>query len=185
MNAIDQEDGLSSVTSLLTKKLTCQFTKAIEKYLASETLKDKSSTKGAIAKIVNSSTEANTLEQVPEVLAEFDNLPEWLKNRFSVGALYREGDRVFGWYRENQVQAEVIPVDIPLTGEGEYLRVLANGDGCAKPTPLPLDGGVTVAVPHEETFLYAKHGWANACPLQWHQNEEGYIVDRSIIDPGF
>ena len=28
--------------------------------------------------------------------------------------LYREGDRVFGWYRENPVQAEVIPVDIPL-----------------------------------------------------------------------
>ena len=114
MNAIDKEDGLSSVTSLLTKKLTAQFTKAIEKYLASETLKDKSSTKGAIAKIVNSSTEANTLEQTQGVLAEFDNLPECLKNRFTVGSLYREGDRVFGGYRENPVQAEVIPVDIPL-----------------------------------------------------------------------
>ena len=66
-----------------------------------------------------------------------------------------------------------------------YLRVLANRDGFAKPTPLPLDGGVTVAVPHEETFLYALHGWANACPLQWHQNDEGYIVSRSIIDHGF
>lgn len=94
--------------------MTAQFTKAIEKYLASETLKDKSSTKGAITKIVNSSTEANTLEQVQEVLAEFDNLPQWLQNRFTVGSLYREGDLVFGWYRENQVQAEVIPANIPL-----------------------------------------------------------------------
>lgn len=162
-----------------------KFQKAIERYIASGSPVERSRAKGGITKIVNSSTESNTLEQIQQILGEFDDrLPDLIRNRFTPGSLYREKDTVFGWYRENQVQAEAIPVDIPLTATG-YLKVLANRDGFAEAVPLPLSRGVTVAVPNEQTFLYAKYGWANACSIQWYRDAEGYKVNRSIIPHGF
>jgi len=144
--------------------------------------------KAGITRVVNSSTEVNTLEQIHEVLAEFSNLPEWIKNKFTPGSLYEEGYSWFGWYRENQVQAEALPVTAVAGGlnrEG-YLRVVASRDGFEVPVDMPLPGGYCVVeVPHEGTFSYAKHGWANACPIQWHIDEGGYNVDRSIIPHGF
>lgn len=161
-----------------------KFKKAIEKYIKAETPTARSAVKGAITRIVNSWTDWNALEQVKEVMAEFDELPELIKNRFTPGSLYRERDLVFGWYREGQIQAESIPVDVPLVCKG-YMKVLATRDGFVKAVPLPLSGGNTVCVPHEQTFLYAKYGYANPCPLQWYRDEEGYKVDRSIIPHGF
>jgi hypothetical protein len=135
-----------------------KFKKAVEKYMAATFPSEASRAKAVITKLVNSATESNAQEQIQEVLASFDELLRWIENRFTPGSLYREGGLVFGWYKENQLQAEVIPLDIPPNGEG-YFRVLARRDGFAKAVPLPLGDGVTVAVPREETFLYAKHGW--------------------------
>lgn len=51
---------------------------------------------------------------------------------------------------------------------------------------MPLAGSDrVVSVPQQQSFFYAKYGWANACPLQWYRDEEGYKVDRSIIPHGF
>jgi hypothetical protein len=165
-----------------------KFKKAVEKYIATTFPTEASRAKAVITKIVNNSTELNTREQIQEVLAGFDELPEWIRNRFTPGSLYKEGGSVFGWYRENQVQAEAIPVTITSKGldkEG-YLRVIASQDGSEVPVDPPLaDGDSVVSVPPRESFLYAEHGWANACPLQWHRDEEGYRVDRSIIPHGF
>ena len=161
-----------------------KFKKAIEKYIATTFPTEASRAKAAITKVVNNSTELNTREQIQEVLAGFDGLPEWIKNRFTPGSLYKESGSVFGWHRENQVQAEAIPVTI--TSEG-YLFVCANQDDKFEmPVNLPLAGGDSVvSVPSQESFFYAKHGWANACPLQWHRDKEGYHVTRSIIPHGF
>jgi len=165
-----------------------KFKKAIEKYIATTLPTEASRAKAAITKVVNNSTELNTREQIQEVLADFDELPEWIKNPFTPGSLYKESDSVFGWHRENQVQAEAIPVTITFEGldrEG-YLRVIASRDGFKEPVNLPLTGDCNVvSVPLQESFLYAKHGWANACLLQWHRDKEGYRVDRSIIPHGF
>ncbi|MFB8793165.1 MAG: hypothetical protein U7126_02780 [Microcoleus sp.] len=157
-----------------------KFRKAIEKYIATTFPIEASRAKGVITRTVNTSTESNTLELIKEVLAEFDHLPDWIKNRFTPGSLYREGDSVFGWYRDNQVQAEAMPVDIPLTCQG-YLKVLVTRDGFIESVPLPLSNGCEVCVPHQYAFTYAKYGYANACSLQWHRDAQGYHVDRSII----
>lgn len=162
-----------------------KFKKAIDKYLAAETSTAKSAAKGVITRTVNSCLfNSGILEEIQEVLAEFDELPDWVKNRFTPGSMYREGDLVFGWYKEGQVQAESIPVDIPLCAEG-YMKVLANRDGFLEALPLPLGKDFTVTVPYEETFTYAKYGYANACPLQWYRDAEGYKVERSIVPHGF
>lgn len=157
---------------------------AIEKYIIAESPRAKSAAKGTLTRIVNSSTESNVREQIKEVLAGFDQLPELIKNRFTPGSLYREGNAVFGWYRENQVQAEAIPVDVPLCCEG-YLNVLSTRDGFIESVRLPFVQGFEVSVPCKQTLIYAKYGYANPCSLQWHRNLEGYKVERSIISHGF
>lgn len=165
-----------------------KFKKAFDKYIAATFPIEASRAKAAITKVVNSSTELNTQEQIQEVLSGFDELPEWIKNRFTPGSLYKEGGLVLGWHRENQVQAEVIAATITSNGlerEG-YLRVTASRDGFEMPVDMPLAGSDrVVSVPQQQSFFYAKYGWANACPLQWYRDEEGYKVDRSIIPHGF
>jgi len=165
-----------------------RFKKAVEKYIATAFSSEAGRAKAAITKVVNSSTESNTEEQIQEVLSSFDELPQYVKDRFTPGSLYKENNLVFGWYRENQVQAEVIPAILVSNGfdrEG-YLRVIASRDGFEVPVDMPLAGSDrVVCVPYEQSFFYARYGWANACPLQWHRDEGGYKVDRSIIPHGF
>lgn len=159
--------------------------KAIQQYLDAQPA-NKSARKGAITKLINSSPDV-TRDAIQKVIAQFEDLPKEIKNRFTPNSLYREGSLVFGWFRENQMQAEAIPVDIAPYGldrEG-YLEVLADRDGFVPSIPLPLRGGCTVDVPPQKAFLYAKYGWANACPIQWHRDAEAYTVDRSIIPHGF
>lgn len=159
-----------------------KFRKVIQQYLDAQPA-NKSARKAAITKLINSSPDV-TRDAIQKVIAGFEALPKEIKNRFTPNSLYREGSLVFGWYRENQMQAESIPVDIPLHEEG-YLRVIADRDGFTRSVLLPLIGSNTVSVPWEKAFFYAKHGWANACPIQWHRDAEAYTVDRSIIPHGF
>jgi hypothetical protein len=116
-----------------------KFKKAVDKYIAATFPIEASRAKAAITKVVNSSTELNTQEQIQEVLSGFDELPEWIKNRFTPGSLYKEGGLVFGWHRENQVQAEVIPATITSDGldRESYLRVTASRDGLEVPVDRP------------------------------------------------
>lgn len=158
--------------------------KAIERHVASETPRAKSATKGAITRIVDNSILPDTLEQTQEVLKIFDNLPDWIKNRFTPGSLYREGDAVFGWFYAEQRQAKPIPVDVPLCCEG-YLKVLKTRDGFIESVPIPITTNGYVSVPVQDTFIYTKCGYAEACSLQWHRDSEGYKVNRSIIPHGF
>jgi hypothetical protein len=169
-----------------------KFKKAIEKYIASVNFSsptELSRAKGVITRIANSATVENALEQIQEVLEGFGSeLPKPIKNRFTPGSLYKEGNSVFGWYRPDQVQAEVIPVTITSDGldRENYSRVTESRDGFEVPVDMPLAGGAcVVSVPQQQSFFYAKYGWANACPLQWYRDEEGYKVDRSIIPHGF
>ncbi|MEG4302200.1 hypothetical protein [Microcoleus sp. D3_18a_C4] len=50
---------------------------------------------------------------------------------------------------------------------------------------LPYCHSREVSVPYSQTFFYAKYKFANACPLQWYRDAEGYKVERSIIPHGF
>jgi hypothetical protein len=165
-----------------------RFKRAVEKYMASTSPSEATRAKAAITRVVNCSTELNTQEQIQEILSGFDKLPESIKNRFTPGSLYAEGGLVFGWYRENQVQAEVIPATISSKGleKENYLRVTANRDGFQVAVDMPLAGSdCVVSVPQQQSFFYARYGWANACPLQWHCDKESYKVDRSIVPHGF
>jgi hypothetical protein len=161
-----------------------KFKRAIEKILTAE---DKTALvygRRRLTRVVKSSTESNTSQQIQEVLSEFDKLPETIEKRFTRGSLYEEGHSVFGWYSESQVQAEELPVEIHYTPH-KYIRVSGTGFGFFEAMPLPLLEDNIVCVPPRETFTYAECGWANACPLHWHRDEEGYKVNRSIIPHGF
>jgi hypothetical protein len=165
-----------------------KFKKAIEKCIACTSPIEQSRAKAAITRIVKDATELDVREQIKEVLISFDKLPEWVKNRFTSGSLYREGNSMFGWFRENQVQTEVLPVITTVNGfeEEGYLRVIESRDGFQRPVDIPLaEGDCVVSVPYEQSFFYAKYGWANPCPLQWYRDAEGYKIDRSIIPHGF
>ncbi|MCC3405203.1 MAG: hypothetical protein JGK17_06325 [Microcoleus sp. PH2017_10_PVI_O_A] len=175
----------------------------IQKYLDARTKLSKSGAKGAITKLINRATPSDLL-LIPEIAKEFEGLPQWFKLRFQKGSLYQEGDRVFGWYAENQVQAVKLPVllDNFTYDDGEEMRtvryirvVFENKDmGFFPPISLPFDGVcVNVAVSDDYPFLALwEHGWASPCEIQWSwfgrprwSHLEGYVVERSIISHGF
>lgn len=87
---------------------------AIEKYLAADTLRKQAGAKGAITRLVNERAKeigaSLARDEVQLVLKEFEELPHWLTQRFTLGSLYQEGDRIFGWWSENQAQAEELPL---------------------------------------------------------------------------
>lgn len=174
---------------------------AIQKYLDADTKNSKSGTKGAITKLINAAS-ATDVMLIPGILQEFQGLPIWLHLRFKKGSLYQEGDRVFGWCRDDQIQAVELPVylDIFSYDDGnenrivKYIRVGASGEeGFAAPVPLPFDGCRVSVKPGDPNFLkLLEYGWASPCDLQWSwfgrprlSALEGYVVERSIIPHGF
>lgn len=178
---------------------------AIQKYLDADTKLTKSGAKGVITKLVNNASEVE-INLIPDILQEFQELPDWLKLRFQKGSLYEEGNRVFGWYKESQVQAVELPVQLDMFeyDDGEkyhrvkYIKVTHEERGFSPAIDLPLNRGrveVPVAPGYDfyHTFLTMwKHGWASPCSLQWSWFErpswsdlEGYVVERSIISHGF
>jgi hypothetical protein len=172
---------------------------AIQKYLDGDTKLSKSGAKGAITRLVNKAALAELI-LIPQILEEFDGLPNWLKLRFQKGSLYQEGDRVFGWYYADQVQAEPLPLKLchQQFENYRYCEVLDCAEeweikGFAGAVPLPLTwSDREVEVPVEELRLYCEHGYASPCKLQWerkigcsHPGDDGYYVTRSIIPYGF
>lgn len=123
-------------------------------------------------------------KQIKEVLAEFDALPQWVEHHFTFGSLYTDCGLVYGWWRDDQLQAESLPVSLSRTyGKGYFrkIEVLANRNGFRVAVPISLLDNKVVCVPEFETNEYACYGWANALPLQWHWDADGYTVNRSII----
>ncbi len=175
---------------------------AIQKYLNADTPRpSKSVAKGIITKMVNAAS-ATDLMLIPEILKEFEELPAWLNLRFQKGSLYQEGDRVFGWCRDDQIQAVELPVRLGIFSydDGnenrivEYIRVVASDEeGFAAPVCLPFGGCRVNIEPDDPNFReLLKHGWASPCDLQWSWFEasrlsdlEGYVVERSIVPHGF
>lgn len=171
---------------------------AIQKYLDSDTKSSKSGAKGAITRLVNKAALAELI-LIPQILEEFDGLPNWLKLRFQKGSLYQEGDRVFGWCTDDQIQAVSLPVSLDYCSELDgrsyrYIRVVASDEeGFAAPVCLPFGGCRVNIEPDDPNFReLLKHGWASPCDLQWSWFEasrlsdlEGYVVERSIIPHGF
>lgn len=175
---------------------------AIQKYLNPDTTRpSRSAAKGIITKLVNAAS-ATDLMLIPGILKEFEELPTWLKLRFQKGSLYQEGDRVFGWYREDQVQAVELPVTLDFTYDRdndrmrrvEYVKVLFERDGFWPAIDLPFDGTrVNVPVCDDYPFLDLwECGWVSPCQIQWSWFErprwsdlDGYVVERSIIPHGF
>lgn len=161
---------------------------AIQKYLDAEPHR-KSAFKGVMTRLINSSPDI-TVEVIQKVIAEFKDLPQEITQRFTKGSFYESGGLVYGWVREGQLQAEPIPVYMSVAREEperRFIRVIRNqpGLGFAEALRLPFLDGRT-EVPWEETDLYARSGWANACDLQWYWKEgENYVVSRSIIPYGF
>lgn len=177
---------------------------AIQKYLDADTKNSKSGTKGAIAKLINAAS-ATDIMLIPEILQGFQGLPSWLELRFKKGSLYREGDRVFGWYKVDQVQAVELPVALDVFRYDDGINFDAvlyttmtviqqyEERGFFLAINLPFDGCRVDVPPDDDNFWELhKHGWASPCGLQWnwfersrYSEKEGYVVERSIISHGF
>jgi hypothetical protein len=151
-----------------------------------------------IMRLLNDAS-ATDLMLIPGILKEFEKLPAWLKLRFQKGSLYQDEDRVFGWYKDDQVQAVELPCRLNTfsynNGEFQYVKyltVVREKMGFAPAIDLPFDG-VCVKVPvapgydFDDTFLTMwEHGWASPCEIQWSWSDlDGYVVERSIIPHGF
>ncbi|TAE95549.1 MAG: hypothetical protein EAZ78_27685 [Oscillatoriales cyanobacterium] len=159
-----------------------------------------------IMRLLNDAS-ATDLMLVPGILKEFEELPAWLKLRFQKGSLYQDEDRVFGWCRDDQIQAVELPVYLDMFSYDngnenrivKYIRVgVSDEEGFAPAIDLPFDG-VRVEVPvapgynFDYTFFTMwEHGWASPCEIQWSWFErprcsdlDGYVVERSIIPHGF
>ncbi|MEZ2250235.1 hypothetical protein [Microcoleus sp.] len=182
---------------------------AIQNYLDADTESSKGRVKRVITELISAASATDAI-LIPEILQEFEELPNWLKLRFQKGSLYEEGNEVFGWHENSQVQAVSLPVrlDIFSYDDGEdlvvvkYLNVTHEEMGFAPAIDLPFVdlpfGGIRVVVPvseynFDDTFLtMCGYGWASPCSLQWSYFErsdrsdlEGYVVERSIISHGF
>ncbi|TAD99137.1 MAG: hypothetical protein EAZ98_01225 [Oscillatoriales cyanobacterium] len=156
---------------------------AIQKHLDADTNYSKSCTKGAITKLINTAT-VGDVRLIYEILQEFEELPDSLKLRSQKGSLYQEGNEVFGWPENSQVQAVSLPVrlDIFSYDDGEDLVVVKcinvthEEMGFAPAIDLPFVdlpfGGIRVEVPvseysFDDTFLtMCQYGWASPCSLQ-------------------
>jgi len=172
------------------------FRKAIQKYLITTFPSEANRAKDEIIKLVRNTTDSDARQQIKEVLEEFRRLPEWIENHFTPGSLYTDRGLVLGWWRDDQVQAEPLPVALSKNYFKELPRemgVIADRNGFSRSTPLPLlhgsslgvPGCLIVSVPSGLSVEYARYGWAEALPLQWRRDWGRYIVDRSILTCGF
>jgi hypothetical protein len=173
-----------------------EFRKAVKECLNATAPFDASRAKDGIITLVRRSTESDVREQIQEVFSEFGMLTEWLEDHFTPGSLYVDRNLVFGWWYEDQLQAEPLPVALSknyFKGSPREMGVLADRNGFSRSLPLPLldssllgvPGCLMVCVPASRSIEYARYGWAEALPLQWRRDWGRYIVDRSIIACGF
>jgi hypothetical protein len=118
-----------------------------------------------------------------------------LKHRFIPGSPYEEGNRVFGWWHDEQLQAEELPLYYR-GGTMGYSVSFHGRDGALwrrrgfeLPSHYPLEfgeGEIWVRFDFKSALFFASLGFANPCSLQWYWNEtDGLVVSRSIISEGF
>jgi hypothetical protein len=166
-----------------------EFEEAVSKYLNTATPKQANAAKDEITRLVASTTDAEAGQQIKEVLADVDIVPQWLGIHFTRGSLYvTDRGLVYGWWREDQLQAELLPVKISRTyfkGHFRKIEVVNSRNGFEVAEPLPFSDSGVVRVPEFETIKYSRHGWANALPLQWYRTADSYTVNYSILACGF
>lgn len=162
---------------------------AVKRYLDADTGRKESAAKGLITKAAN---ELGDLEKIWDVLREFEGLPDWMHQRFTRGSQYLEGDRLFGWYAEYQIQAEALPMlglTVNFYGFKKELY-LWKQRGFEEPEKLPVtyySDSIWVSFPVEKSPFMARYGYALPCELQWKRSDlgEALEVTRSIIPYGF
>jgi hypothetical protein len=172
---------------------------SITRFLEADTSRKQAGIKGVITKLITQrAVEVGvtaTRGEVLQVLEEFENLPDWLKERFNPRSFYKEKDRVFGWWdATEQVQAEELPlyhsVDryyVSFYGSQNEAWIW-NRRGFHLAQELPLKHGTEsswVDFPVEWTEFWLPYGYALPCKLQWYWDDDEYRVSRSIIDHGF
>lgn len=181
--------------------------KAIDRYHAADTSRKQAGAKGAITRIVNEratliGAEAARSEVLEAVKTVDSGIAFWIKERFTPGSFYQEGNYVYGWWDDGsiQVQAEKLPLHF-FSGsfysvsfyhrEEEALLWQQRGFEPAEDLPLrsifsTTSGWSQVSFPVERSEFWAKYGYALPCDLQWrwHPGEE-YFVLRTIVDAGF
>lgn len=177
--------------------MTEKLRNAIKKYLDSDTDRKKSAAKGLITKAAG---EVGSLEQIWEVLREFPELPDWMHQRFTRGSQYLESDRLFGWYADDQVQAESLPLAVFSHEQESCLRVNFYGfrgeihlwkeRGFEEPEPIPFvyysnPDSIWVNFSIAKSALMARYGYALPCELQWRRSQDELLVIRSIFPHGF
>jgi hypothetical protein len=112
--------------------------------------------------------------------------------------LYEKGDLVFGWWDDGtfQVHAEELPLIrsnntnvVSFSRQPQWVGLWKKrGFEEAEPFPVTLgmgETGLVVRFPIARSQVFAQHGYALPCTLQWHWDEEGFFVDRNIIEHGF
>lgn len=179
-----------------------KLTELINRLLSADTLRQESGAKGAITKFINKRAEEIgprlAREEVVKVFKNFENLPNWLKLRFTVGSLYVEKHQVFGWWEGGQLQvgAEEIPLH-HYGGDRGYVVSFtrfpqatgiweARGFAIAQEMPFYFNGDcMIVHFKPEQTEFWLQFGYALPCPLQYFRAQGELKVTRSIISAGW
>jgi hypothetical protein len=178
----------------------------IERYLLANTSRKKSATKGAITRLVNERADilgAATARSEIWTILDRKDVPGWMKQRFTPGSLYLEGDRVFGWWDDGSLQAQAEELPLSSSGISNYSVTLGR---CSESASLWRLRGFEIAeelpfvrrseelkvdfpISRLESLLL--YGYAPPCNLQWHRGKffdddtTCLWVDRSIISAGF
>lgn len=152
----------------------------------------KASITKAIAKMVEECGIQKTRSEVIRLAAKYN--VSYLIKRLTK-ELFREGDRVFGWWNEElQVMAEPLPLE--RTSQEFFVTRDDNNKGFYKAENLPISffthydnqpsNVIEVTIEHNSPEWIA-FGYAKACKLQWHitPGKNEYIVTRTIFEYGF
>ncbi|HEY9709936.1 MAG TPA: hypothetical protein V6D48_17150 [Oculatellaceae cyanobacterium] len=176
---------------------------AIDRYHAADTSRKQSAAKGAITRLVNERASlvgaaAARTEALEAIKSVESGISFWIKERFTPGSFYKEGDRIMGWWDGSlQVQAEELPLYFSGASylvsfyrrEKDAWLWRQRGFDVAEPLPLkpPLFpvAGLEVSFPVERSQFWIEYGYALPCSLQWRWNPGEYYVYRSIISAGF
>lgn len=172
----------------------------IEKYLAADTIRKSAAAKGQITKLVseNSIQTSPAAARAEALLIAQQYEIDWLIWRLTFGSLYKEGDRVMGWWDESHCQAQ----ELPLVRNGGQWSVSfyrrsqekamweSRGFFEAQPFPVVRREGRNeqfweVRFDVKTSLFWLEYGYALPCELQYRWDFEGLTVTRSIISQGF
>ena len=184
-----------------------KLSKAIDQYLTeNSTTRKIAAAKGRVTKLVNDLASELGAVAVREmalslVLAKdyIRDRTELLKNRFTFGTLYLEGGCIFGWYDQEQAQAEALPLVYSGTSYSTNFYGFSNKIGLwqqrgfytSESLPIRFYAGeIEVNFDVNCSQFWSEYGYARPCQLQWHRGrfDDGGTclwVDRSIISSGF